>query len=38
MSKFIIFGIVVLLITGLLIFKVIKATEELDRILGEKKE
>lgn len=38
MSKFIIFGMVVLLITGLLIFKVIKATEELDRILGEKKE
>lgn len=38
MGKFIIFGMVVLLITGLLIFKVIKAAEELDRILGEKKE
>lgn len=36
MSKFIIFGMVALLITGLLIFKVIKAVEELDRILGEK--
>lgn len=37
MGKFIIFGMVFLLITGLLIFKAIKATEELDRILGEKK-
>ena len=38
MSKFIIFGMVFLLIAGSLIFKAIKAAEELDRILGEKKE